>query len=294
MAVGVLLLCACNSKPKPAAPAAVIIPISQPVSVNLNFVGLKGQPDNTADFMSRFDQDEFKYFPLRYPVNNFAMYTRVKPEDTMQFAFVSVWGQYKGELYGLQTKPSEKLTAEVELRNYRMHITPKLLKPDKGIYKVVLKHKDGTVIARLDIIEKGDYSELKADSKNIRVKRVFRDPLLKISGYEIWKSDAKHDDLPLLGLQVIAEGWGDSRWQQGLLPPWSKYKHVFPEVDLQVLPHEWFYGKTIQESCMRLRASAWDQAGKLLGLPGDNRDPVYSNGGMARVSMGGASARCYS
>jgi hypothetical protein len=286
-------LASCNDKPKTLAAAPpVVIPISQPISVNLNFVGLKGQPDNTANFMGRFDQDEFKHFPLRYPVNNFAMYTKVKPADTMQFAFVSVWGEYKGELYGLQKKPEESSGTEIDINDYRLHITPRLLKPSKGMYKVVLKDKAGTVIARLDLEGKADAPKLKAGGKGFQVKRVFHDPLLRISGYEIWRAGANRDEKPLLGLQVIAEGWADSRWQQGLLPPWSKYERVFPEVDIQVLPHEWFYGKTIQDSCMRLKASAWEQAGKRLGFGGDNRDSDFIQVGDS-VGLGGASPRCY-
>ena len=282
---------ACNQpavKQEKAAPPPVI-PISQETAINLSFVGLKDQPSNLEDFMGRFDQDEFKHFPLRYPVNNFAMYTKVQPADEMHFAFMSIWGEYKADLYGLKSKPGDGGHVNIPVRDYSFKIAPKLLAADKGMYNITILNKDGAKVATLALKGKGDDAELKAASKQYVVKRVFRDTMLRISGFEIRRAGAKVDERPILGIQLIAEGWGDSRLQRGILPGWSKYKRVFPEVDMRVLPQDWFYGKDIPSSCMRLKATAFDQVGKRVGYP--MGDPRADTGGWS--GGGGGGGRCY-
>lgn len=276
-----LLLTGCPQAPPPASPEPEVkIPLSQDASINLNFVGLAGQPDNTEDFKSRFDSDEFKLFPLRFPVNNFELYTpRITAQDKMRFAFIAAWGELKSDLYGIEATAGEMPTTSIPLREYALDITPKLVKPDDGMYSIVIRHSDGTQLATLELKGQGDDAKLKAASGEYRVKQAFRDTRLRISGYEIWRKGDGRDDFPLLGVQIIADGWGGGLGASAR-PGWAAYKKVFPEVDLRILPADWFHLKNIPDSCMRLKADGLQQAGKRYGV-----DPYAS---------AGCGVRCYS
>lgn len=261
-----MVLAGCN-KPQPAADLPepeVQIPASQDASINLNFLGLEGQPNNTAEFMSRFDHDEFKLFPLRFPVNNMKLFTpQIAKTDQMRFAFYCAWGELRTERYGLQTTSGEQQSVLIPLREYQLEVTPRLLKADQGMYRVVIRDADGAALATIDLEGKADDAQLKP-AKGYNVKQVYRDTKLRIAGYELRRSGASSLEYPLLGLQVIAEGW-DGRRDGSARPPWSDYLRVFPEVDLRVLPHDWFHSKNIQDSSKRLKASAMQQAGKRYG-----------------------------
>jgi len=234
-----------------AAPAVDRTPLSQPVSINLNFLGVEGQPDPTAEYLSKIDPDELRLFPIRFPVTNMTQFTKIDPaKDKLRFAFAALWGNYKAETKVLTLEPGKRGSVEFKLADASLRIEPKLLKPDKGIYELTLTLESGEVVGHFKVQGWGEHVPVSGASKALKTKQVYSDKVRRITGYEVYKTDdAKRQQQ---GLIFMGEGWSTDN--DYMLPKWAKAPRIFPEVDLQVYPEYWFTMRDIVNSCHTIKS----------------------------------------
>jgi hypothetical protein len=166
------------------------------------------------------------------------------------FAVHAAWGEWKTEDKQIAVQGGKAQKARIGLGWGTVELAPVFGSAAKGQYDVRITGPDGGLMCRFKIVETGKQVVLQdSPTPGYGQRLVFYEPERRVTTYRIVRlADGRRADA--CGVAFLGKGWSAVEESRG---PESRAAHVFPDVQVMILPQAWMEGNEIGDVMKSLK-----------------------------------------